>query len=251
MEQGNDAAPSTSLAARMFNVYATPGDVFEEVAAAKPSTANWLAPTLLSCLAAVAFVLVAFSQPAILQQVREQQDKVFQKNVAAGKMTQSQAEQAQKFLDKMGPTVTKVTGSIGAVLAGFAWVFAAALVLWLIGRWVCKAQFPYLKAVEVAGLAGMITALGTLVAMLLAVARGNLAMTPGPALFLREFDVTNKTHLMLSSLNIMTLWYVGVLAMGLARLSRASFGRAACWLYGLWAGSRLLVILSGWGSQGM
>ena len=40
-------AATTSLAARMVNVLATPAEVFDEVKNAKPSTANWLVITSL------------------------------------------------------------------------------------------------------------------------------------------------------------------------------------------------------------
>ena len=36
-----------SLAARLLNVFATPGDVFDDVKVAPASTANWLVPALL------------------------------------------------------------------------------------------------------------------------------------------------------------------------------------------------------------
>ena len=42
-----------NLGARLLNIYAIPGDVFDEVMAAPPKLANWLVPTLLTCLAAL------------------------------------------------------------------------------------------------------------------------------------------------------------------------------------------------------
>ena len=61
--------PSTSLGARLFNVFATPGDVFEEVRQSKPCVGNWLLPMFLSCVIGVISVLVIFSQEAIQHQV--------------------------------------------------------------------------------------------------------------------------------------------------------------------------------------
>lgn len=250
-EQTGDATPGMSPAGRLFNIYATPGDVFDEVVAAKPCTANWLVPMLFLCVISVTAVLVLFSQPAILQQVRDQQERVFQKQVAAGKMTEAQAEQARKFMEGFGPNMMRITGSIGAVVGGFAWLFLVALVLWLLGRWAFKVDFPYLKAVEVVGLANMVACLGAIATTLLAVARGNMAMTVGPALFIRDFDPTNKIQLLLASLNVMTLWQIAVLSLGLAKLSRVSFAKAALGLYGLWATSRALIIFGGLGASGM
>ncbi len=85
-----------SLAARLENIYAVPGDVFAEIRAAGPSVANWLVPVLIACAVGVASVFVVFSQPAIQQQIREKQsaamEKRFGEMVKAGKMTQEQAD---------------------------------------------------------------------------------------------------------------------------------------------------------------
>ncbi len=40
-------APTTSLAGRLLNVFAAPGEVFEEVKATPPSVANWLVPVII------------------------------------------------------------------------------------------------------------------------------------------------------------------------------------------------------------
>ena len=45
--------PASSLASRLLNVFAAPGDVFEEIRTGTPSTANWLVPLLLACLLGV------------------------------------------------------------------------------------------------------------------------------------------------------------------------------------------------------
>ena len=44
---------ASSLASRLLNVFAAPGDVFEEIRTGTPSTANWLVPLLLACLLGV------------------------------------------------------------------------------------------------------------------------------------------------------------------------------------------------------
>ena len=76
--------PGTSLAARLLNIFATPGDVFEEVKAALPSVGNWLVPVIIyGLMTAVASVLV-LSQPAIAQKIHEKQEKVFDDQVKAG-----------------------------------------------------------------------------------------------------------------------------------------------------------------------
>src|SRR5439155_58781 len=66
-------------------------------------------------------------------------------------------------------------------------------------------------------LAGMINVLGGIISMLLAVVMGNALATPGPALLISELNASNLVHLLLSALNVMTFWYIGVLAVGLVK----------------------------------
>ena len=100
---------------------------------------------------------------------------------------------------------------------------------------------------EVAGLAGTINILGGIVAMLLAVVMGNMAMTPGPVLLVHEFDPANKLHVFLGQLNVFMLWYIALLSLGLAKLGRVAYGRAAFWLFGVWAVLVAAMVLPGWG----
>ena len=225
-----------SLGARLTNVFVSPGEVFDAVKVGKPDNANWLAPLGLACVLGVIFTLVVFSQDTIVRSLQETQEKQIQKKIDAGKMTKEQGQQALEAIEKFaGPAMIKITGSIGAVVFNFIMLFFVALVLWLMGKWLFKARFSYMQAVEVSGLATMISVVGGIVTMLLIVAMGNLMATPGPALFIRELSDTNTLHQALSAINVATLWYIAVLAIGLARLSGASVAKAALWLYGLWA----------------
>ena len=240
--------PPSSLISRLLNIYAAPGEVFDEIRTNKPSTANWLVPLLLTCLVGVIYSFAVFSQENILHSMREAQEKAMQKQVDAGKMTKQQADQALEVSERfMGPTLMKVFGSVGAVVANCVMLFLAALIIWLLGRWVFKNRFPYVKAMEVAGLAGTINILGGIVAMLLAVVMGNLAMSPGPVLLVHEFDPANKVHVFLSQLNVVMLWYIALLSLGLAKLCQTAFGKAAIWLFGLWAALVAVIVLPGWG----
>ena len=85
--------PASSLAGRLLNVFAAPGDVFDEIRTSTPSTANWLVPLLLTCLVGIGYVFAVFSQESILQSMRETQEKTMQKQVDARKLTQQQADQ--------------------------------------------------------------------------------------------------------------------------------------------------------------
>jgi hypothetical protein len=228
--------PAMSLAARLFNIFATPGEVFDQVRTARPSAANWLVPASLCAVVGVIASFLIFSQPAIIQQIHEQQAKVFDAQVKAGKMTQSQADQAVAAAENFsGPSTMKFFGSIAAVFGSFASVFWWAFLLWLIGRFALKADLDFMKVVEVSGLASAISALEALVKTLLIFGLSNPMASPSLALFIKNPDPQNKLYILLSLANIMTFWVLAVRAIGLGKLTGVPFGRTAAWVFGAWA----------------
>src|SRR5690349_11241536 len=83
-------APTMSLPARLLNIFADPGDVFEQVKTGPRSASNWLVPTLIMAVVVGISFFVIFSQPAVLQFVRDQQAKVLDQQVKKGEITQAE-----------------------------------------------------------------------------------------------------------------------------------------------------------------
>lgn len=244
LAEANPNPTGKSLGARLTNIYAAPSEVFEAVKAGPATAANWIVPLIISVAVGIVFVMVVFSQPKIIQGMRDAQDKKFQEMVASGKLTQQQADAASAATEKwMGPSVLKVIGIISAAFIATAILFFRSLVLWLIGNHALHGSFNYMKAVEVTGLTMMISALGGLVSMLLSVIFGTMGLTPGPVLLVSHFDPANKVHAILAALDVMSLWYLGVLSLGLAKLSQAKFFKAAIWIFVFWYGVSALVKL--------
>jgi hypothetical protein len=64
---------------------------------------------------------------------------------------------------------------------------------------------------------------------------GNLFASPSLALAVKDFDPQNTLHGLCALVNVMLFWALLVRAIGLARLSGASAGKAAVWVFGIWA----------------
>lgn len=219
----------------MLNVFATPGDVFQEVKTANVSTANWLAPALI--LIAVSWVAawLIFSQESIRHQLAEVTEQAIQKQVERGHMSEQQAEQAQAMGEKWAGISSRIGAGLVPVVTGFGGPFVWGLFVWLVGAKVLKGNFPYMKAVEVVGLGNMVNVLEMIVRTLLIVGLGNLYASPSLVLLVKQFDPQNTAHSLLALVNVMTFWLLAVRAIGLARLSGASFAKAAAWVFGIWA----------------
>jgi hypothetical protein len=228
--------PSTmSLAGRLLNVFAAPGEVFDGVKAAGLSNANWLLPAVLLIVASWISAFLIFSQPAIRQQVSAMTNQAIDRMVEKGKLPADRAEQARQTSEKMPGMSDTLGAAVGPVFTALVTPFWWGQVLWLGGK-VLKGDFSCMKAVEAAGLANMILVLGVLVRTLLVLLTGNLFASPGLGLFvLKDFDPQNVVHSLLSVVNVMVLWLLLVRAIGLARLRSASVGKAAVWVFGIWA----------------
>jgi Yip1 domain len=227
--------PAMSLGGRLLNVFATPGEVFEEVKNAADTTANWLAPALILIAVSWAAALLIFSQDSIKHQLSEITDQAIQKQIDAARLSEHQAEQAHAMGEKWAGLSSKIGAALVPVFGGFITPFLWGLIVWLLGAQLFKGHFSYTKAVEVVGLANMIGVLEVIVNSLLIVGFGNLYASPGPVLLVKDFDPQNLVHSLLGAVNVMTFWLLMVRAIGLARLSGASLTKAAVWVFGIWA----------------
>jgi hypothetical protein len=227
-----------SLPARLTNVFALPGDVFDAVRLMPSSAANWLTPALILVVISWMSVWVLFAQDSIRHQVDELATSSIQKQVDEHRITEQQADQMRRTVQM----VTQAGKVAGPVLTAFITPFWWGLVLWLVGTKGFKADFSYLKAVEVAGLTSMISVLDVIVKTLLILGMNNIFASPSLSLLLKQFDPQNSLHSLLAILNLMTFWRLAVLSIGLARLSRVSLAKAAVWVCGLWAGWTSLML---------
>lgn len=237
-----DPVERTSVLAKLFDLLATPGDVYEELRGAPVVVANWLVPLLLACVGVAVFSVVAFSQPGVVHQLRQTQETAIREALKKQGMNGEKIEQAiaqtQKF---MTPGVLKLTAIVGGVVALFVMVLGKGLALWLLDRMWFRTGTGYHKHVEIVGLAEVITVLSCAAKCFLVVATGNLYLGLGPALLLAKFDPTNPAHLALNAVDMFVLWQLAVIAIGMVTVTRMPWSRAVMGVGLLWL---LLVAMS-------
>ncbi len=227
-------AAEMSFSDKLMNVFASPGELFEYVTKAPKQASNWALPLLLTTVIGIVFTFVAFTQPPIQEEMARQRDKYIQQEIAAEKMTQEQADNAAKYSPKPGSPMFLIFGSVGVVVVMFATLFLSALAFWLLGKFGFKSGATYGKVVEVVGLSMYIMAVGSLLTLILVVAMGSMHATPSLALAVSDFDPMNKMHKLLSSINIMTFWYLGIVSVGLGKLFSVSLGKALTGVAAIW-----------------
>ena len=222
---------SSSLVAKLIDMFASPSEVFDEVVAAPPRFANWLVPTLLVALASL-FLLHASSNESVSITTASQVVEVQSTTLDSAAV---QAEPSSVDSQRLSALAT--------CAGAFAGTFWSAFLLWFIGRAFLRTRFSYLKTVEVVALAGSIIALGAIVTALLIRISGDPATRPALSFFVRRLPSTDHVRLILDTFNFFHLWTITVLATGLSRLSGVSFKESAFWVFGYWFVARLALIL--------
>ncbi|HXT39131.1 MAG TPA: YIP1 family protein [Candidatus Angelobacter sp.] len=227
LNESNASLAPTSLREKLLNVFASPGEVFEEIVAGPPEPANWRAPMLLVCLAGVLLFCAVPTETLTATTIRHV--------AGAGTISAARAE----ALSESWPLISSLLVCVSAC-AGTFW---SAFVLWFIGRVFLKSRFSFLKAVEVAGLSTLVLALGTVVTALLILATGDSFARPALSLLTGEFNPASKLHQLLAAMNVFHVWTAAVLSIGLAKISGVPARETALWVFGYWIVLRVAVIL--------
>ena len=108
----------------------------------------------------------------------------------------------------------KIFGAGGAILAELAGLFLLGLALWLGLKCCTDGTCGYMKIVEVCGLSWMIDVPQKIVRLLLVAWKQNLLATASPTLFLDNPSTTNRTHVFLSIVDVIDIWWLAVLSLG-------------------------------------
>lgn len=236
-----------SLSDKFVGILTSPAEVFQSIIATEAKTSNWMIPLILSIVFAVGFTIVVFSQPAIQDEMSASQMLQFEKQIAEGKMTQEQADQAMAF-SKPGSPMFLVFGAIGIVFVVVFALFVYSLVYWIIGKIAFKSEVPYGKVLEVNGLAAFIAPVTTMVTMILVVAMGSLYAQPAASMVLDKVDPSDSMHKLLMAINLFEFWILYVTAVGLSKIWNVTIGKTLGVVGGVWVVWTLLKVSVNFGA---
>jgi hypothetical protein len=219
-----------------MNVFLAPSELYTEVAATPVQTSSWLIPYVVLLLLAFVSTYAVWTNPTLRQQIYSMQEKGMAKAVEQGKMTQEQMDRASEQIENSGVVLFMAFGAGFQLLAISAMLFLGSLLFWVGAKVVMKFTGAYNKILEVVGLASLIGILGAVVTVMLMYLMGSITATPGGGILLGEsFDPLNKAHKLIAALNIFTLWEIGLVGFGLAKVSGKSAGPGLAVAFGLWA----------------
>jgi hypothetical protein len=222
-----------SLPARLAGVITGPVAVFDGVAATPRTPSNWIAPWLLLIAATAVLTQLLVRNPDLAAQLttamREQVDFL----VDDGAVSREDADRQLDLL-RPGTPFFAVLSIAGPAFWGLGLIFALSLLYWLIGRSAMQASAPYMKVVEVVGLASLITVLEQCASTGLVLAAGTLAITPTAAALAPSLSKESLLYALLLKLNPLSIWMAVVTSIGLARLFRRDIPKVIVLILALW-----------------
>jgi hypothetical protein len=214
-------APKTlDLSTIIMNVFSSPVDAFNGMRESESRPSLWLLPLVVTVLFVAIMTYVLATNEVFHQQIVDAQVQTMNEMVAQGKMTQEQATQASDRLQSTGTGMFMAFGIVFGSIFVALYYFLGSLFLWLGGKAVLKTTAGYGKHLEVYGTANWIGILGAIVTLMIMYAMNSMYASPSAALaVVSHYDVTDKMHKLLSTLNIFTLWQTVVIGIGLSKLA--------------------------------
>ncbi len=223
-----------SNADAMSGIFTAPGETFETIANT-PKKNYWILPVLVAVVIGLISTFL-FMQDAELtsktmDKQKEKMREKFQESVQQGKMTQ---EDSDKALESMNPSgmMFKVFAFGGSVVGPFI-ILLLLSVFYLIALKIMKGQFDFTNILNVVGLAMLIGSIGSLIAVVISVLKGNM-VTIGPSLLFSEESVGQKIYTLLTKIDLFSIWFYAVIAIGLSKVGRVSIVKSSAVVFGLW-----------------
>lgn len=211
----------------MSGVFTAPGETYETIANT-PRKNYWLMPVLIAiALGLVATVL--FMQDAELfgKAMEKQTAKMreqFQKSVKEGKMTQEDMDKTMENMGANSPFV-RIMGYAGALIGPFL-ILLVLSTIYFVALKIMKSQVDFVNVMNVVGLAMLIYTVGNVLAVVVSILTGNLTSI-GLGLVMSEESVGEKVYGILTKLDVFSIWFYVVIAIGLSKVGRVSLGKTS------------------------
>jgi hypothetical protein len=235
MDAQENPPTSATLGDRMMNVFVSPGEAFTGLAEAPSKTALWLIPFLIFIILGIGVTYLFYANETLRDQIVETQRMAMGEAVKDGKMTQAQADRAIEGMENVGLGLFMVFGSVPMMFFVAGYFFCGTLFLWLTSKVVLKSSVGYVKHLELYGIASWIGILGFVVSVLMMVGMESMYASPSAALaVLSDYNPIDRTHKLLSALNVFSIWQTAAIGIGLSMFSGKPTGTGIAVAFVLW-----------------
>jgi len=217
----------------MSGVITEPGETFEAIASG-PKNNYWIYPVLIAVVLSLLSSFLFMRDPELSRNTMDKQkakmSEKFDQNIRDGKMTQEEADNAMESMNPNSPFF-KVIGYVGALVGPFI-ILLLLSVVYLIVLKIMKAEVEFTNILNVVGLALLISSVGSILAILISIMKGNMTGV-SPGIFLTEESIGEKAFAFLNKLDVFTIWFYAVIAIGLTKIAKIDMAKSATIVFGL------------------
>lgn len=231
----------------LSGVISSPEETFTELKSSKPGN-YWLVPLIIAILLSVISTFLYFQNPVILKdemdrQLMESKEKLEQ-SVKDGTLTKEQADQQLDLIEKFGDPESMMTKiiSYSASVLGIPFVVIILSLVYMLGVRLLKGDITFQNAMNVTGIASVISAIGTIISAVLSLVLDRV-VNISPAILLDRESTSNTLYNVIFAFDVFTIWHYVVIAIGLYCLANISKAKAFGLVFGVWIG--WLIITNG------
>ncbi len=230
LQQGPEAPEKVNSFGRIVGVIFSPKETFESIVR-KPT---WLLPTILLCVAGVAFIMAFGSRPGAWRAYMETQ---FEKSSRAQQLTAQQREQALETQLKYTPKVTPAIVPI----ADFLVVLIVAAIYWGVFSMGAGIKLNFKTSLGITAHAWVPFILSGLLAIVVVLLKdpSTVDLNNPLAADVGAYLPTGSSKALIAaahSLDLFSFWVLALFAMGFSAVNpkKLKFGGALAWVVGIW-----------------
>ncbi len=229
-------AEPMSFTDKAAGIFYEPSRVFGAVKTSGVKFVDWFTPLALLIIVGCLASYVQLSSPDLRFQIVQQRESAIEKSLAQGKITSDQASQQRQMIENtvgQGSSSAIVFAVITIIVFFAISFFILSLVWFLVGRFALKSDFTYTQAMAVTGLSDWVVAVGLIFAIVIAVLTSRIDGGLQLGMFI-PMDPQNAAYVLLSKIDLFTLWSLAIISIGLGIFSGKKGLRAGIWVFGIW-----------------
>lgn len=242
-EEATDEDFELNHSDKLVGVFSEPASTFQGISKVGVKTSDWLIPLLVVIVISIISHVVMLNNPAIKYSMMEEQMSAVEERlddmVESGQMSEEQKEQqlqqTRNFMENQGGTQI-IFSAIGIIIFTFIMFFIVSGVFFAVSKFGLKGDGDYKSAMAAYGLPHYIIVVQVIVMVILAFVFDRFLQGTSVAAIL-DSDKTTFTGWVFSKLDVFSIWFYGVVAVGFAKMFKAeSYGKYFAMVFGLWLG---------------
>jgi hypothetical protein len=217
---------------RLGNLIFSPARTFDSLIA-KP---DWVTPMLLTVVIMLTFS-ISLKDVLMDFQAKTVRESIMKNDQIAESQKAQTAEQAVDMMKKFW-----IVGAVFGTITGIGLYFVIGLIYWLVGNKIMDGKPQFFQVLSIYGYASLIEMFGLAIKIPIMMANGTIRVDTGLALLAPDAELTLVTYVILSKLDVFSVWAVVLIAMGLARLYQKPLGKSALTVGIIWMGGLLIAV---------